>query len=140
MSNVSGLFSVNIEFRDSTTSGSVQSLKTIALRDTTEYTDGKVAIITGTAGTTAVNFQLYGQTPYRNSQGNFVSFTAASRLAFSWSGDSERILRELGDDMFLLRSSDSRVAMTDLTSFTFIPFIDSGSGTGVYTIVIYGAS
>ena len=138
MSNVSGSISVNVEFRDTTTSSGVQSLKTIALRDATEYTTGKVAIITGTAGTSDVNLGTLGATTYRNATGNVVSFTAITRLAFSWSGTSERVLREQSDTFFVLRSNAGSVAVTDVPAFTVAPEISSGVGTGTYTIVLYG--
>jgi hypothetical protein len=140
MSNVSGTISVNVEFRDTTTSSGVQSLKTVTLRDATEYTSGKVAIVTGTVGTSAVNLGTLGTTTYRNASGSVVSFSAVTRLAFSWSGSSERFLTEQNDDMFKLRSADGRVAVTDLTADTFSPLMLQGLGTGTYTLVIYGTS
>jgi hypothetical protein len=138
MSNVSGTISVNVEFRDTTTSSGVQSLKTVTLREATEYTTGKVAIITGTAGTSAVNLGTIGNTTYRNASGSVVSFSAVTRLAFSWSGSSERVLEEQINMYFVLRSTAGSVAVTDVPVYTVRPEIISGLGTGNYTLVIYG--
>jgi len=138
MSNVSGTISVNVEFRDTTTSSGVQSLKTVTLREATEYTSGKVAIITGTAGTSAVNLGTLGTTTYRNASGSVVSFSAVTRLAFSWSGSSTRQLIENSDNHFLLRSKAGSVTITDVDSLVVSPEISTGSGTGTYTIVLYG--
>ena len=138
MSNVSGTISVNVEFRDTTTSSGVQSLKTVTLREATEYTSGKVAIITGTAGTSAVNLGTLGTTTYRNASGSVVSFAAVTRLAFSWSGSGERKLNDQVDTFFVLRSNAGSVAVTDVPAFTVGPQISAGTGTGTYTIVLYG--
>ena len=138
MSNVSGTISVNVEFRDTTTSTGVQSLKTVTLRDATEYTTGKVAIITGTAGTSAVNLGTLGTTTYRNASGSVVSFSAVTRLAFSRSGSSERVLNEQSDTYFVLRSKAGSVAVTDVPASTVTPEISTGTGTGTYNIVLYG--
>jgi hypothetical protein len=138
MSNVSGTISVNVEFRDTTTSSGVQSLKTVTLREATEYTSGKVAIITGTAGTSAVNLGTLGTTTYRNASGSVVSFSAVTRLAFSWSGSSERVLSEQIDTYFVLRSTAGSVAVTDVPTTNVTPELSNGLGTGTYTIVLYG--
>ena len=138
MSNVSGTISVNVEFRDTTTATGVQSLKTVTLREATEYTTGKVAIITGTAGTSAVNLGVLGTTTYRNASGSVVSFSAVTRLAFSWSGSSQRVLTEQTDTFFVLRSNSGSVAVTDVPASDVITEIGAGSGTGTYTIVLYG--
>jgi len=139
MSTVSGSISVNVEFRDSTTSSGVQSLKTIALRDTTEYTTGKVLVVTGTAGTSAVSLAQLDSV-YRNAAGNFVSIATPLRIAFSWSGNNYRQLLDSSDFSFKIRSSNGSVAVTDIEgqAASVDPYIESGTGTGTYTIVLYG--
>lgn len=141
MSTVSGSISVNVEFRDSTTSSGVQSLKTIALRDTTEYTTGKVAIITGTAGTAAVNLGDFGETSYRNALGNLVDFQGSvQRLAFSWRGASAGDVRDLVESdssAFRLRSKNGEPSVTTNNGIPGL-LLDAGTGTGTYTIVLYG--
>jgi hypothetical protein len=142
MSNVSGSISVNVEFRDSTTSSGVQSLKTIALRETTEYTTGKVAIITGTAGTASVSLGEYGETPYRNSVGSLVNFSSIQRVVFSWSGSSYRELSDVQTDPTAIKlvSAGNRVAVSGFENgaSSIQPLIGPGTGTGTYTIVLYG--
>jgi len=139
MSTVSGSISVNVEFRDSTTSSGVQSLKTIALRDTTEYTTGKVAIVTGTAGTAAVSF-INLDNLYRNATGNLVSIATPLRLAFSWSGSNYRTLLDLSDTAFALKSRSGSAAVTDINGAVagIDADLQAGDGTGTYTIVLYG--
>jgi hypothetical protein len=143
MSNVSGSISVNVEFRDSTTSSGVQSLKTIALRDTTEYTTGKVAIITGTAGTAAVSLGGLSDL-YRNASGDLVTVSDLSRIAFRWQGSSfgntSRRLTEDGSNQFSLVSRLGETAVCSLAGQPFSLSLSAGGAgsTGTYTIVLYG--
>jgi hypothetical protein len=135
MSNVSGSISVNVEFRDTTTSSGVQSLKTIALRDGTEYTSGKVAIVTGTAGTAEVAINVAPQSPYKNASGEIVSFTSVLRYAFSATGSRAACVDNNGASVF---SSGGRVSVSD-TGVADDPFaISTTAGTCSYTLVLYG--
>jgi len=141
MSNVSGSISVNVEFRDSTTSSGVQSLKTIALRETTEYTTGKVAIITGTVGTASTFLGDFGGTNYRNASGNLVDLSdGVQRLAFAWRGASAsdvRNLIEADSFAFKLRSKNGEPAITSGNGVPSLT-LEQGATTGTYTIVLYG--
>lgn len=140
MSTVNGTITVDVQFRDSTTSSGVQSLKTIALRDTTEYTTGKVAVLTGTAGTATVSLGEYGETPYKDSSGTAVDFNSISRVAFSWSGTNQRTLTDglTSPSSIVLNSSGGRGSVTDFSAASVQPTISAGTGTGTYTIVLYG--
>jgi hypothetical protein len=139
MSTVTGSITVGVEFRDATTSSGVQSLNAIALRDTTEYTTGKVLVVTGVAGTSAVSLaQLNGV--YRNAAGNFVSIATPLRIAFSWSGSNYRELLNASDFAFKIRSRNGSVAVTEIEGQAagVFAYLESGIGTGTYTIVLYG--
>ena len=139
MSNVSGSIAVNVEFRDSTTSSGVQSLKTIALRDTTEYTTGKVAIVTGTAGTAQTVIAV--DNVYKNAAGEQVSIGEASRILFSWSRANARRLELIDFDDFAfctLASRNSEVASCSATAISQLRLSASSQNTGTYTIVLYG--
>jgi hypothetical protein len=133
-----GRISVDVGFTDTDSSGGAQSLKRIALVDATSYTTGKVAVLTGTAGTAAVAFSTLGATTYRDASGALVTFSAAERLVFSWSGSSSRLLSETSDDLFKIYSANGQPAATRLNQFVFQPALSAGTGTGTYTIVIYG--
>jgi len=139
MSTVKGAFAIKVEFLDSTASTDLQSLKTISLRESTEYTTGKVAIVTGTAGTAAVSLGSFDNL-YRNAAGNLVSIATPLRLAFSWSGSNYRKLVDLGDTVFVLKSRNGSAAVTDIDGAVsgVDASLESGSGTGTYTIVLYG--
>jgi len=132
---INGRIGVDAVFHD--TDGTT-SLKIVSLQSTQEYTTGKVAILTGTAGTSAVSFSNLGATTYKDASGNAVSFSGVRRLLFSWSGAEERVLVDQTDSVFLLRSKSSSISVSDCTNFPVGPRIEVGVGTGTYTIVLYG--
>jgi hypothetical protein len=138
--SVSGVISVNVEFRDSTTLDSVERLKTVALREATEYTTGKVAIISRTARTTEVVFDIID---YRNASGVPVDFSGGlRRVAFSWLGAANdvRDLRVGDDSVLTLRSRNGEVACSTFDG-SAVAILQPGSpqgSTGTYTIIMYG--
>lgn len=135
MSNVRGRIAVDVQFTDSTASSGVQSLKTITLQDATEYTTGKVAVITGTCGTAAFTVAT-SPSVYRNSAGSLVSFATIERVAFSASLNATIDVqqRSAGGDNSIT-SRDGQVAVVDTPGVTFIY---TTAGTASYTLVIYG--
>ena len=137
--SIEGRINVDVLFQDK----SGQRLKIVSLNDAKEYTTGKVAIVSGTAGTASVVFMSYDDpqpTPYRDASGALVSLASIDRLAFSWSGSSVRTLTPddgLGD--FAIRSYEGIVAITAYGGLMASPTISAGSGTGTYTIILYGS-
>jgi len=125
--SVSGTFGIDIAFTDSTTVGGAQSLKTIAMREATEYTTGKVAIETATCGTA---FQFFGYAGYRNAAGNTQSLTPR-RLAFRAS-PAARIINDFGH---VLTESEGNVCVDNWRDHVGI---QTTAGTATYTLVIYG--
>jgi hypothetical protein len=133
MSNVSGTISVNVEFRDTTTSSGVQSLKTVTLRDATEYTAGKVAIVTGTVGTSAISIAT-SPTAFRDSSGELVSFATLERIVFCATPSGRA-----GWNNTLLPSSNNQPAVCPiLPAGPGSPTVVAITGTASYTLVIYG--
>lgn len=141
--SVSGVISVNVEFRDSTTLASVERLKTVALREATEYAGGKVAIITGTVSETPVSFDnLVSQ--YRDSSGNVVSFSVFSRA----------VVKATSGDLFVSRYDNETINKRDTAIFAgdvalltllnlsanseYAHELASYSGIASYTIILYG--
>lgn len=135
MSNVRGRVAVDVQFTDSTTLSGVQSLKTITLQDATEYTTGKVAVITGTCGTAAVTVAT-SPSVYRNSAGSLVSFSTIERVAFAAtpSATVDVQVRGAGGDNSVT-SRSGQVAVVDTPAVTFVY---TTAGTASYTLVIYG--
>lgn len=142
MASIRGKIAVDIEFADSTAASRVRSMKTIALRSADEYTTGKVAVVTGTAGTAAVTLGEIGETPYRDSTGALVGFNNVSRVAFRWSGTIGRTCEFCTFDggAVSLASSGGKVAVSETDTSSVAPVLRSNGigNTGTYTIVIYG--
>ena len=131
MSNVKGRIAVDVQFTDSTTSSGVQSLKTITLQDATEYTTGKVAIVTGTCGTA----QDVVDVTFINAAGNPVSFSKITRVAFS---ASRQCVCSDEAISYRLLSSDGRASVTEADSNLQSVLVNTTSGTASYTLFLYG--
>ena len=131
MSTVNGSISVNVEFRDSTSTSGVQSLKTIALRDTTEYTTGKVAIVTGTVANGS-EVAIVHPFNYRNASGATFTMTV-QRVAFQC--DKDALFSDGANAM--LRSNSNRISVGDAGNAGTVFGLHS-SGTATWTLVFYG--
>jgi hypothetical protein len=140
MSNVSGSIAVNVEFRDSTSVANVQSLKTISLRDTKDYATGKVAIVSGTVGTTAVELWSQGGGisfgGYKNASGNTVSLGQVARIALQASGLGAK-LEDADLDVVELFSVNNEVSIGNNIGLTL--FVSAIDGTSAFTAVLYGS-
>ena len=138
---IDGRINVDVLFHD--TDGTT-SLKVVSLQDSTAYTSGKVAIVTGTVGTAAVTVATIGSPlPYRDASGQQVLFNRFDRAAIS--GSAAVILGGSGFyDNASLRSESGRVSVTDFAfTFGFPAFVNNlnvraASGTASYTVVLYG--
>ena len=131
---IDGRINVDVLFHD--TDGTT-ALKVVSLEDSTAYTSGKVAIVTGTVGTATVVVQTQ-PTTYKNAAGEFVSFATVSRIAFAATG--KRCNCSDVNGMFI-DSDDGHVAATLVNlpgGDTFAVAPDSPPGTASYTLVLYG--
>lgn len=132
---IDGRINVDVLFHD--TDGTT-SLKVVSLEDSTAYTTGKVAIVSGTVGTTAVALWNSGGTglanQYKASNGELVGAIDPTRIAVrSHSGQVLVSDADLGEWELLSRGglsvSDNRSAAGTVRSI---------SGTASYTVVLYG--
>lgn len=138
---INGRINVDVLFHD--TDGTT-SLKVVSLESATDYTAGKVAVVTGTCGTTAVTIaNLGGALAYRDASGAQVLFSSFDRMAVQ--GSSALILAGAGQyaDMSLV-STGGRVAVCDKPPQELIVPVSGSlnirtkSGTASYTVVIHG--
>lgn len=141
---MTGRFAIDVQFQDATTAaGGVQSRKTIGLQHATEYTDGKVAVITGTCGTAVINVDCNAPN-YRDSTGNLVTFTTIDRVAFQATGPyTVRCASDQPDQLgyaMTLYSHSGHVAVSgSIEDNEFeIGIVNLTSGTASYTLVLYG--
>jgi hypothetical protein len=130
--SIEGRINVDALFHDK---DGTASLKVVSLQDSKAYTTGKVAIVTGTVGTSQIGLNTYA-TAYRDSSGSLVTFSTLSRVVFSYSGSTAKKLLDI-DGNFLLSSRNSEPAASSISG-NVDAVIDPGSGTGTYTIILYG--
>ena len=131
--SIEGRINVDCLFHDK---DGTASLKVVSMQDSTEYTTGKVAIVSGTVGTSQVSLNAYSPA-YMDSSGSLVTFTTLSRVVFSYSGSTAKKLNDINGN-FLLSSSNNEPAASSVIG-NVDAVIDPGSGTGTYTIILYGS-
>jgi len=133
---LNGRINVDVLFHD--TDGTT-SLKVVSLEDSKEYTTGKVAVVSGTVGTSQ---QSIVSSSYRDAAGQEVSFSSVTRVALQSSG---------GEVRYLLQGSPEQIGVISLNAISVgsIPLsfqslashrlrTASGTGTASYTLVLYG--
>lgn len=139
--SLSGSIAVAVEFRNSTTSTGVQSLKTIEMRDTTAYATGKVAIVSGTVGTTGVELWSQGGGigfgGYRDATGQLVTLGSVSRIAMRGSSGNGTVIEDTDLGIVELLSISNRVAVGDNIGQTLL--VRCLDGTSSFSAVLYGA-
>jgi len=128
-----GRVNVDVLFHDV---NGTSAIKVVTLNHSEEYPSGKVAVITGTAGTATITFGSIGQTTYRNAAGQAVLMDSVERVIFTWSGDHLRALNDYGDLQFQMRSFRGIPAVTCYPAY--VPSIEmtGGVGTGTYKIIL----
>jgi len=139
--SIEGRIAVDVSFADSATSDGVQSLKKITLTDTTSYTSGKVAIVTGTCGTALIAAASVAPSTYRDASGSIVSFTAVTRAAFSATPAARALQEGSAEDAPRLFSAGGSVAVSDMDPEEDNQsdwFVQTTAGTASYTLVLYG--
>lgn len=142
--SLTGRFAIDVQFTDATTaSGGVKSLKTIALQHATEYTGGKVAVLTGTCGTSVVTIDCNAPN-YRDAAGDAVTFASISRVAFQATGaNNVRCASDQLDGIgyaMTLYSRANQVAVSEcIEDNEFEIGVVGTTGTASYTLVLYGS-
>jgi hypothetical protein len=129
--SIDGRITVDALFHDR----SGDRLKVLSLASSEGYTTGKVAIVTGTVGTSQTSLNTYS-TSYRDSSGSLVTFSTLSRVVFSYSGSTAKKFNDINGN-FLLSSRNNEPAASSVSG-NVDALIEAGSGTGTYTIILYG--
>jgi hypothetical protein len=131
--SIEGRIDINVLFHDK----DGQRLKVVSLNNSQEYTAGKVAIVSGTAGTAQTAISISGV--YRDASGQLVDIQP-QRISFAWDGINSRLM-EVKDDSnavtLLLRSRRGEAAVASHGGATYVVLRSSGGNTGNYTIILY---
>jgi len=130
--SIDGEFGIKVAFHDKTN----ERMKVVQFSDYSQYTSGKVAVVTGTCGTSVVTVSV-SPTRFRNSTGDEVSFSSISRVAFIASELSRCVTS--GDATLVSRSNHIAVCDTDSDDSSFVVRKEGTSGTASYTLVLYGS-
>jgi hypothetical protein len=136
--SIAGRIAIDVNFADSSDATGVQSLKKILLVDTSSYSSGKVALVTGTVGTAAITINTANLSPaYRDAAGQAVSFASVSRIAFECTRDC--VAQDEGQFLNRLRSNN-QLAVGNWTQVGTAIELEAQftSGTASYTLVLYG--
>ena len=133
---INGRINVDVLFHD--TDGTT-SLKVVSLEDSTEYTSGKVAIVTGTVGTTAVSLYAADGSGlvnlYKNASGNAVGVINVERIALQAS--SPVTVDDTDLSLFKLVAGNNRASVCSVAG-SASGSIYANAGTASYTVVLYG--
>jgi len=133
---IDGRITVDVLFHD--TDGTA-SLKVVSLEDSTEYTSGKVAIVTGTVGTATVTIDA-SATGYKDATGEDVSLSAVSRLACKATGS--RVTLDRGTAAAVIGYPNNNGITTselNLAAASYTYRLSTIAGTASYTLVLYGS-
>ena len=131
--SIDGRITVDALFHDR----SGERLKVLSLASSTGYTTGKAIVVTGTASTAG---SVITYASYRDASGGFALLGNPAHIAFSWRGASIAKLADVDNEQFRVCSKGNVVAVTQFSTASepTIQVLPS-SGTGTYTIVMWGA-
>lgn len=133
--SINGKFAIDVHFIDKTASDGSSSTKTLFIQDVGDYSTGKVAIVSGTVGTSVSTIAI-SPSSYVDSSGSPVSFASVSRVAVI---STRAIVVKNDADMAVI--SDSTLASVSDAQGTTQPLglhPAYTSGTAAYTLLIYG--
>lgn len=131
---IDGRINVDVLFHD--TDGTA-SLKVVSLEDSTAYTSGSVAVVSGTVGTSQ---QSISTASYRDAAGQQVSFASITRVAIQSSGPEVRYLMGASPENIGVISTGQLAVGNISPVFSALTNhrIRTTAGTASYTLVLYG--
>lgn len=139
--SINGRISIDAIFHDK---DGTASFKVVSLNDSREYTTGKVAIISGTVGTTEVTFTTRDDgdptSTYRDASGELVSLTAITKVALKATTQTRHLV--FGDSSastsIFIRAGEVLVYPCSTTPGDNVS-VRSFTGTASYTIILIGS-
>ena len=138
--SIEGRINVDCLFHDK---DGTASLKVVSLQDSKEYTTGKVAIVSGTVGTTAVTFTTYDNgnptSTYRDASGQLLSFNAITKVALKAIAETRPLVfgDSSGPTSLVISGGEALVYPCNVTPNDAVS-VRSPTGTASYTIILYG--
>lgn len=131
--SIEGRISVDATFHDK--SGN-EALNVVSLSASKEYLTGKVAVVTGTVGSSNQTILTQPST-YRNAAGSIVLFENVAVIAFTCSSNAQ--LSEVSGSGYSRVLANTPVVLHPETGGVDGFSILTNSGTATYTAVMYGS-
>ena len=138
--SIDGRINVDVLFHDK---DGTASLKVVSLNDSREYTTGKVAIVSGTIGTTAVTFASSDSgdpvSTYRDASGQLVSLSSITKVVIKATTPNKPLVLTDQDsgNAISVPAEEVLVYPCGISPSDGVT-VRSSSGTGTYTIILYG--
>ena len=131
---LSGSISVTFDFNDTAEAPGVDTLKKVRLSSNETIGAGKVAVLSGTVGTTVQNIDL-SSIDYRDSSGELVTFTDIDRIAIQ---SPQSVYIELVDVGTKIHADDNKVSVSCVHNTDDTLRLYTTSGTSLYTVAFHG--
>jgi hypothetical protein len=138
--SIEGRINIDCLFHDK---DGTASLKVVSLQDSKEYTTGKVAIVSGTVGTTAVTFASSDSgdpvSTYRDASGQLVSLSSITKVVIKATTQNRPLVLTDQDSgsSISVPAEEVLVYPCGISPSDGVT-VRSSSGTGTYTIILYG--
>lgn len=132
--SIEGRINIDALFHDK---DGTASLKVVSLESSNAYTSGKVAMITGTCGTSAVTIQL-APTTYRDASGAAVSFTEINSTIVQPAG-AGIVMTNPSVSVAVNKMAVIYEDIGDLDDSGQLPTVRAASGTASFSIVFVGS-
>ena len=138
--SIDGRISIDAIFHD--TDGTA-SINVVSLQDSKEYTTGKVAIVSGTVGTTAVTFASSDSgaavSTYRDASGALVSLSSITKVVIkATTPNKPLVLTDQNSGNAISVPAEEVLVYPCGISPNDGVTVRSASGTATYTIILYG--
>jgi hypothetical protein len=139
--SIEGRINIDVLFHDK---NGTASLKVVSLQDSKAYTTGKVAIVSGTIGTTAVTFSTSdagdAASTYRDASGGLVSLSSFSKVVIKATTQNRPLIMTDQDSGSAINVPAEEVLVYPCgINPTDGVTVRSFSGTATYTIILYGS-
>lgn len=138
--SIEGRINIDVLFHDK---DGTASLKVVSLQDSKEYTTGKVAIVHGTVGTTAVTFATSDAgdptSTYRDASGALVSLSSISKVVIKATTQNRPLILTDQDSGLSINVPAEEVMVYPCSiSPNDGVTVRAFTGTATYTIILYG--
>lgn len=132
---IEGSISVSFDFNDTASSTGVDVLKKVRLASNEAITAGKIAVVSGTVGTTVQNIDLTSLT-YRNAAGDLVTLAEIDRVAIQ---SEQSVYIELVDTGTKIHADDNKVSVSCVHNTDDTLWVYTTSGTSSYAVAFHGS-